>query len=106
MMAYNSDLDHKIQHIVNKDHMLRKTMFGGTCYLIKNKMVCGVWQDYIILRLGEAQALTALKQGKARVFDITGKPMKGWVMIQGDGLTSQSMTKWVGQAKSFVISLK
>jgi hypothetical protein len=105
-MAFDPELDLKIQSIVKKDRMSRKTMFGGTCYLLGDKMVCGVWKDYMILRLGEAQALMALKQGKARVFDITGKPMKGWVMIRGDGLTSQSIAKWIGQAKSFVASVK
>ena len=105
-MVFDPELDLKMQSIVKKDHLSRKTMFGGTCYLRGGKMVCGVWKDYMILRLGEAQAITALKQGKARVFDITGKPMKGWVMLKGDGLTPQSMAKWIGQAKSFVSSVK
>jgi hypothetical protein len=106
MMAYNSALDLKIQALVNKDHMLRKTMFGGTCYLLKNKMVCGVWKDYIILRLGELQATAALKEGRAKIFDITGKSMKGWVMINNRALTPKNMAIWINKAKSFVVSLK
>ncbi len=69
-------------------------------------MFCGVHKDFLILRLGENTAGDALTQPYARQFDITGKPMKGWVMIAGDGYQDDSDLKaWLDLAKTFVKSL-
>jgi hypothetical protein len=44
-----------------------------------------------------------LKSPHARVFDITGKPMKGWVMIAEDGFKgNDDLKKWLDQAANFV----
>jgi len=40
------------------------------------------------------------------VMDITGKPMKGWVMVAEDGFKSDSELKeWLDQAVNFVKTL-
>jgi hypothetical protein len=47
-----------------------------------------------------------LKQPYARQFDITGKPMKGWVMLANDGYKSEvDLKAWLNQAKAFAKSL-
>jgi hypothetical protein len=69
-------------------------------------MVCGVYKDYLILRLGEKAAVQALKQPYTRPFDITGKPMKGWVMVEDKGFkTDDSLKAWLSKAKTFVKTL-
>ncbi|MBW2488336.1 MAG: RNA methyltransferase, partial [Deltaproteobacteria bacterium] len=41
-----------------------------------------------------------------RPFDITGKPMKGWVMIDESGFRSEDQLKsWLNKAKDFVKTL-
>jgi len=58
------------------------------------------------MRLGEDKSNDALKQPYARPFDITGKSMKGWVMISSDGYKSDSDLKvWLDPAKAFARSL-
>jgi len=57
-------------------------MFGGVCHLINCNMVCGVYKDYLILRPGEKASMQALTHAHTRPFDITDKPMKGWVMVE------------------------
>jgi len=81
-------------------------MFGGTCYLEKEKMVCGIWKDNLILRLGEEQGVRALQNKKVRVFDITGKPMKGWVMINKKHLSPKTINEWIQKARDHVKTLK
>lgn len=103
-MAFDEDLDLKLRIITDKDAMIRKKMFGGTCYLLENKMVCGVWKEYLILRLGENQAKEALQKGFGKVFDITGKPMKGWIMVNTD-LTIENIENWIIKAKTFVSTI-
>ncbi len=104
-MAYDEMLDMKIAAITEKWKFTRKKMFGGTCHLLDGKMVCGVWKDYLIIRIGEAAAAAAIASGTARVFDITGKPMKGWAMIPSVELGVADIEKWIQDAKSFVDSL-
>lgn len=106
-MAYNEELDRRIKKIVSRWKGTNdKKMFGGVCHLINGNMFCGVHKDFLILRLGEDQSSDALKQPYARQFDITGKPMKGWVMIANDGYkTDADLKAWLDQAKAFAKSL-
>ena len=81
-------------------------MFGGICHLLNGNMLGGVLHDYLILRLGEEGAWEALKKPYVRRFDITGKPMKGWVMIAGSGVaTDKELSAWLKKARRFVETL-
>jgi len=106
-MAYNEELDGRIKNIVSRWKSTNdKKMFGGVCHLLNGNMFCGVHKDFLILRLGEKKSNDALKQPCARPFDITGKPMKGWVMIANDGYQDDPDLKaWLEQAKSFAETL-
>jgi hypothetical protein len=37
--------------------------------------------------------------------DITGRPMKGWIMVEQEGLTDQVLKKWLEKAKAFAETL-
>ncbi len=106
-MPYNEKIDERITKIVSRwKNVEAKKMFGGVCHLLNGNMVCGVHKDYLILRLGEKAAAQALKQSHTRPFDITGKPMKGWVMVEGKGFkTDDSLKSWLNNAKTFVRTL-
>ena len=106
-MPYNEQIDDRIRKIVNRwKHTDAKKMFGGVCHLLNGNMVCGVYKDYLILRLGEKAAAEALKKAHTRPFDITGKPMKGWVMLAGQGFKSEEQLRaWLNKAKAFVKTL-
>ena len=106
-MAYDEKLDQRIKKIVSPwKGTADKKMFGGVCHLLNGNMFCGVHKDFLILRLGEARSGEALKQPHVRHFDITGKPMKGWVMVACDGCKSDHELKaWLDQAKGFVGTL-
>lgn len=80
-------------------------MFGGTCHILKGNMMCGVYKDFLILRLGEEQALKALNSKHVKPFDITGRPMKGWVMVEEPGFEGSKLVKWLELARDFTESL-
>ena len=40
-----------------------KKMFGGVCHMIQGNMFCGVYKEYLILRLGEPDAAKARRPG-------------------------------------------
>ena len=106
-MAYNEGIEGRIKNIVsgwkNTDS---KKMFGGICHLLNGNMFCGVYKDFLILRLGEENAEKALMLSFVSPFDITGRPMKGWVMVEEDGFNKEEeLEAWLNQAKEFVDTL-
>ena len=106
-MPYNKDLEARIQKIVSSwKNTHSKKMFGGICHLLNENMFCGVYKDFLILRLGEDTAEEALKLPYVNPFDITGRPMKGWVMVEERGFAGEKELKeWLEKAKAFAKTL-
>ena len=106
-MPYNEDLDARIKKMVSRwKHTTNKKMFGGVCHLINGNMFCGVHKDSLILRLGEKTAREVMGGKDVREFDITGKPMQGWVMVAGNGYKSEKdLRSWLEKAKKFAKTL-
>jgi TfoX/Sxy family transcriptional regulator of competence genes len=107
-MPYDEHLDARIKKIVSTwKNTADNKMFGGVCHLLQGNMFCGVYKDFLILRLGEDESKKAMKLPFVRPFDITGRPMKGWVMVDGLGFESDDALKeWLEKAKKFAGSLQ
>jgi len=83
-----------------------KKMFGGLCFLLHGKLLVDVFKDSLIVRLGPEQAPVALKKPHVEAFDITGRPMKGWVLVGPEGIDRDAdLKEWVRQAIDFVATL-
>ena len=106
-MAYNEMLEVRIQNAVSQwENTTAKKMFGGVCHLWHGNMFCGVHKDFLILRLGEQAAAQALTLPYVRPFDITGRPMKGWVMVAQEGFVDDhDLESWLQKAKEFATTL-
>lgn len=106
-MAYDEKLDGRIRAAVaGWGDVLSRKMFGGVCWLLDGKMVAGVWKEFLILRLGPEGAAFARELPHVRPFDITGPPMKGWVMVEPAGVrTAAQLKRWLGEARAFVETL-
>ncbi len=106
-MAYNEELEARIEKIVSGwKNTNKKKMFGGVCHLLNGNMFCGVYKDFLILRLGEANSRKAKALPFVKPFDITGRPMKGWVMVEGLGFeTDEALKEWLDEARQFAGAL-
>ena len=106
-MPYNEAIERRIKNIVSSwENTEAKKMFGGICHLLNGNMFCGVYKDFLILRLGEENAKNALKLPFVKPFDITGRPMKGWVMVKENGFKKEEdLEAWLNQAQEFVSAL-
>jgi len=81
-------------------------MFGGVGFLLHGNMLVGIWKTSLIVRLAPEAAKAALKQSNVVPFDITGRPMKGWVMVEPDGIeTDEHLADWIRQSEEFVCTL-
>ena len=106
-MPYNEQIEARIKTAIsNWKNTDQKNMFGGVCHLLGGNMFCGVYKDYLILRLGKENADKALALPHVRPFDITGKPMKGWVMVAQEGVKKdQELKDWLNKARQFASTL-
>ena len=106
-MPYSTTLEDKIEDIVHSwDSLEKKKMFGGICYLINGNICFGVWKDCLIVRMALELAAEKLNNDHVREFDITGKPMKGWLMVEKGSWTKRSeLAIWLDIGRSFALSL-
>jgi hypothetical protein len=83
-----------------------RTMFGGVCFMLNGNICVGVHNDLLIVRAGEQRASELLRRAHARPMDITGKPMRGWIMVGPAGLVRKAdMARYVDAAVEFVATL-
>jgi TfoX/Sxy family transcriptional regulator of competence genes len=106
-MAYNEKLAERMRSVLkSRSNLVEKKMFGGIGFLVNGNMACGVNKQDLILRLSDADFDKALEQPEVRIFDMTGKPMKGWVLVSGPGYKSDKALKdWIEKGIAFARSL-
>lgn len=81
-------------------------MFGGLIFMLRGNMCCGVHRDSLIVRLGPEAAGRALGEPHTRVFDLTGRPMKAWVVVEPKGFVKEAdLGKWLDRATQWAGSL-
>ncbi len=104
-MSYDEELDARVAEIVDPWGATRQKMFGGTGYLVNGNMMAGVHKDRLVLRLGDEAGAKALQQPSVRPFDITGRPMKGWVMVEQSAVAGAGLVDWLALARGYAESL-
>ncbi|HAV76640.1 MAG TPA: RNA methyltransferase [Anaerolineae bacterium] len=105
-MAYNEKLAERIRSDLDGLPFIEKKMFGGVGFLIHGNMACGVNKDNMIVRVDPEKHEKLLEKKYTRVFDITGKPMKGWLIVDPDGCkTAKQLSSWVKEGVGFALTL-
>jgi len=106
-MAYSQALTERVRQALRSHRSItEKKMFGSVVFLLNGNMLVGIWQQSLIVRLGLLNAEQALKKENIRAFDVTGQPMKGWIMVEPDGLeTDKKLAEWIEQSMTFVETL-
>lgn len=81
-------------------------MFGGIGFLLNGNLACGVNKENLIVRISPEKQDTLLKKPHAKPFDLTGKPMKGWLVIEAGGVkTEKQLSVWVREGVEFAVTL-
>lgn len=90
-MAYDEMLAlrarREMQHLPG---FAEKKMFGGVGFLLWGNMACGVNGNDFIVQVGKEVHAAALDRPHTRVFDMIGKPMSGWVVVDPDAMASEA----------------
>jgi TfoX/Sxy family transcriptional regulator of competence genes len=104
-MPYNRRLEGKIEALIEAGFE-KKKMFGGIGYLFNGNMGFGIYRDSLVLRLGEENAERLLREKNTRPFDITGRAMKGWLMVDEAGWREDDkLAAWLSHARDYALSL-
>jgi hypothetical protein len=89
-MPYNLDLEKRLDSLIDRLGIFdKRKMFGGICYLQNGNMVFGIHKQSLIIRTSPEKAAELFKREGINVFDITGRPMKGWVMVSPGSLENE-----------------
>jgi hypothetical protein len=84
-MPYNEQLAARIDELLKGEkNFTSKKMFGGVGYVLNRNMCIGIHKDDLIIRCDPADTDILPAEKNVKVFDITGKPMKGWLLYKGD----------------------
>jgi TfoX/Sxy family transcriptional regulator of competence genes len=104
-MAYNLRLAERIRYQLEGMPYIEKKMFGGVSYLLHGNMACGVIKDDLIVRVDPQEQFTLLKKPHVKLFDMTGRPMKGWLVVEPDGIkTARQIGMWVKRGSEFALT--
>ena len=69
-------------------------------------MLVGVWKNSLIVRVGPDVYEDALLEPNVKEFDITGRPMKGLIMVEPEDVEDENKLKdWIERANKFVETL-
>ena len=106
-MAYDKVLAQQVRTLFEgRPGFAEKKMFGGVCFLLRGNMACGVLNEDLIVRVGPDSYEALLKLPETKVFDMTGKPMKGWVMVSPKGhRAKKDRDAWVERGAAFALTL-
>ena len=97
-MAYNEQLAERIRISLMKKkiHSVEKKMMGGLCFMVNDKMCVGIVKDNLMARIDPEIYEKALSKKGCSEMDFTGRPMKGYVYVEPNGiLYDKELEYWV-----------
>lgn len=99
-MSYNEKLAVRVRELLqNKKRVEEKKMMGGLTFMVNDKMCVGVLNDDLMVRIDPDIYEEALERRGCRKMDFTGRPMRGFVFVDSDGIKSnKDLEYWLGLA--------
>ena len=106
-MAYDEGLATRVREAIgDRPGLVEKQMFGGLAFLVQGNMACGVRGEDLIVRLAADAAESVQDEPGVRPFDLTGRPMKGWLLVAADGhADDDDLRRWVDRGVAYAASL-
>ena len=106
-MAFDEKLAGRVRKLLSgHDGLAEKRMFGGLAFLINGNMSVGVLGDDLIVRVAPDTTTVALREPGVRVFDMSGRPMKGWLLVGPSAIDKPaSLAKWIRRGVEYASSL-
>jgi len=97
-MASDEYLADRVRQVFAERHVTveEKRMMGGLCFMVNDKMCAGVVNETLMARIDPAVYEQALTREGAREMDFTGRPMKGFVFVEPEGIDEdEDLAAWL-----------
>lgn len=103
-MAYDEQLARRVRRALTARGVAfeEKPMMGGLCFMVDGKMCVGVEKQRLMVRLDPEKQHAALRRLGCVPMDFTGRPMRGFVFVNGEGTASGArLASWLDLALKF-----
>jgi len=80
-------------------------MFGGVGFMFKGNMLVAASKRGLLARVGKDAQAAALARPGARIMEMRGRVMQGYVFVDPSALTKASVANWLRLALAFVETL-
>jgi len=103
-MAYDENLANRTREILVKlaPETTEKSMFGGLCFMVNDKMCLGIMKENLMVRLNPEIQEEMLEMEGCQPMDFTGKTMKAFVYVDGDSIhRSDRLEYWIRLALEY-----
>ncbi len=106
-MAYDERLADDIRaRIGGRPDLVEKQMFGGIAFMIRGNMAVGVSGEELMVRVGKDAHDEAESRPGARIFDLSARPMRGWIVVASEGIVADhDLDAWIAQGVAYAESL-
>jgi len=87
-MAYDTHLEDRISAVLKEKKIVfeAKKMMGGLCYMVDDKMCVGIIKNDLMCRVGAENYDEALQEDYAEEMKFTGRPLKGFILVEQEGI--------------------
>ena len=103
-MPYDEYQEERIDRILKEKNVdyYSKKMMGGLCYMMDDKMLCGIVKDQLMARIGPDAYGEALKMDHVNEMNFTGRAMNGYVFVDGPGIDmDEDLEFWIQKCIDF-----
>jgi hypothetical protein len=106
-MAYSEELAERIREVIDaRPGVSERRMFGGIAWMVNGNMACGIIGEDLMVRLERDDAVAALSEEYVGPMDFTGRPMRGFIMVEATGVEGDAdLGRWVDAGADFAESL-
>jgi hypothetical protein len=106
-MPFSESLAARVRDLLRERRdVTEKRMFGGLALLTNGRLFAGVWGQSLIVRVGPERYEYARSQPDTSEFDITGRPMRGWVLVGPEAIDLDAdLHRWLGEGLAFAQTL-
>lgn len=106
-MAYNEGLAADIHALLaDRPHVVARKMFGGIGFILNGNMAVGVLGDGLLVRVTPEQFDTLQAEPHVKLFDMTGRVSRGWLVVTPPGLAAdEDLKRWVARGVAVAESL-
>ena len=99
-MPISDDLANRVRRCVAKRSGLsERRMFGCLGFFLHGNLACGVHDDELIVRVNPDSVEPLLKEPHTRRFDLSGRPMKGWLLVKV--ADTAALSRWVNRGITY-----